>query len=34
MWVHATEKEFHEPIDHADDIAMGKELALGISLNT
>lgn len=34
MWVHATEKEFHEPIDHPDYIAMGKDLAMGISLNT
>ncbi|TKY67280.1 Two-component response regulator PRR37 [Spatholobus suberectus] len=32
-WVHATEKECHELIDHLDDVAMGKDLAMGISLN-
>ncbi|CAL5211334.1 unnamed protein product [Lathyrus oleraceus] len=32
-WVQATEKECHNPIDHPDDIAMGKDLAMGISLN-
>ncbi|KAK2434015.1 two-component response regulator PRR3B [Trifolium repens] len=31
--VHASEKECHEPIDHPDEIAMGKDLAMGISLN-
>ncbi|KAL2328676.1 hypothetical protein Fmac_022103 [Flemingia macrophylla] len=31
-WVHATEKECHELIDHLDDVAMGKDLAMGISL--
>ncbi|KAJ1384035.1 CCT domain [Sesbania bispinosa] len=33
IWVHATEKECHELIDHLDDVAMGKDLAMGISLN-
>ncbi|XP_068491822.1 two-component response regulator-like PRR37 isoform X3 [Phaseolus vulgaris] len=32
-WVHATEKECLELIDHLDDVAMGKDLAVGISLN-
>ncbi|KAL5169459.1 Two-component response regulator-like PRR37 [Glycine soja] len=32
-WVHATEKECHELIDPLDDVAMGKDLAMGISLN-
>ncbi|XP_058753350.1 two-component response regulator-like APRR3 [Vicia villosa] len=32
-WDQATEKECHKPIDHPDDIAMGKDLAMGISLN-
>ncbi|RDX66990.1 Two-component response regulator-like PRR37, partial [Mucuna pruriens] len=32
-WVHATEKECHELRDHLDDVAMGKDLAMGISLN-
>ncbi|CAJ1979378.1 unnamed protein product [Sphenostylis stenocarpa] len=31
--VHATEKECLELIDHLDDVAMGKDLAVGISLN-
>ncbi|KAF1899643.1 hypothetical protein Lal_00019773 [Lupinus albus] len=33
-WAHATEKECHELIDdHLDNAAMGKDLAIGISLN-
>ncbi|XP_019412762.1 PREDICTED: two-component response regulator-like APRR3 isoform X2 [Lupinus angustifolius] len=33
-WAHATEKERHELIDdHLDNAAMGKDLAIGISLN-
>ncbi|KAK7404649.1 hypothetical protein VNO78_05604 [Psophocarpus tetragonolobus] len=32
-WVHATEKECRELIDHLDDVAMGKDLAMGISSN-
>ncbi|KOM50750.1 hypothetical protein LR48_Vigan08g157700 [Vigna angularis] len=32
-WVHATEKECLELIDHLDDVAMGKDLAVGISLS-
>ncbi|XP_027345162.1 two-component response regulator-like APRR3 isoform X2 [Abrus precatorius] len=32
-WVHATEKECRELIDHLDEVAMGKDLAMGISLN-
>ncbi|KAL5055999.1 hypothetical protein RYX36_036681 [Vicia faba] len=32
-WDQATEKECHKPIDHPDDIAMGKDLAMGISSN-
>nr|KYP68450.1 Two-component response regulator-like PRR37 [Cajanus cajan] len=32
-WVPTTEKECHELIDHLDDVAMGKDLAMGISLN-
>ncbi|RYR70315.1 hypothetical protein Ahy_A03g016816 isoform D [Arachis hypogaea] len=32
-WMHATEKECHELVDHLDNVAMGKDLAMGITLN-
>ncbi|XLR13085.1 hypothetical protein S83_041023 [Arachis hypogaea] len=32
-WMHATEKECHELVDHFDNVAMGKDLAMGITLN-
>ncbi|MED6160936.1 hypothetical protein PIB30_055923 [Stylosanthes scabra] len=32
-WMHATEKECHELVDHLDNVAMGKDLAMGITSN-
>ncbi|MED6196881.1 hypothetical protein PIB30_051417 [Stylosanthes scabra] len=32
-WMHATEKECRELVDHLDNVAMGKDLAMGITSN-